>query len=91
MKHWLLILPLMLVACKPEPKISTYEVKSEPAKLIAKSKDDSAAQSNAMKGNTTMQAEVASFAEPKWGFIPSNWTASAPNPMRKGRLEYYRH
>jgi len=37
-----------------------------------------------MKGNATMQAEVASFAEPKWGTIPANWTASAPNPMRKG-------
>jgi len=37
-----------------------------------------------MKGNATMQAEVASFAEPKWGPIPKTWIATAPNPMRKG-------
>jgi hypothetical protein len=84
MKHWLLILPIILAACKPEPKISTYEVKSETAKVIAKSKNDSAPQVNGMNGNATMQAEVASFAEPKWGPIPNNWLASTPNPMRKG-------
>ena len=37
-----------------------------------------------MKGNTSMQAEVASFAEPKWGTIPKTWITSPPNPMRKG-------
>lgn len=37
-----------------------------------------------MKGDASMQAEVASFGEPKWGSIPKTWTASAPNPMRKG-------
>ena len=31
-----------------------------------------------------MQADVASFAEPKWGTIPTSWIASPPNPMRKG-------
>lgn len=31
-----------------------------------------------------MQAEVATFGEPKWGPIPKTWITSAPNPMRKG-------
>jgi len=84
MRHWLIILPLILCACKPEPKISTYEVKSENAPVAAKGKEDSAVTNNAMKGNPTMQAEVASFAEPQWGPIPKTWITSAPNPMRKG-------
>lgn len=37
-----------------------------------------------MKGNATMQAEMATFAEPKWGTIPKTWITSPPNPMRKG-------
>jgi len=84
MRHWLIILPLILCACKPEPKISTYEVKSETAPIAAKGKEDSSVTNNAMKGNPTMQAEVASFAEPQWGPIPKSWITSAPNPMRKG-------
>ena len=84
MRHWLFALPLILSACKPEPKISTYEVKSESAPAAAKVSEDSSKTNNAMKGNATMQAEVASFAEPKWGTIPKSWITSAPNPMRKG-------
>ena len=84
MRQWLIILPLILCACKPEPKISTYEVKSENAAVVAKVSDDSSTKNNAMKGNASMQAEVASFAEPKWGTIPKTWITSAPNPMRKG-------
>ena len=84
MRQWLIILPLILCACKPEPKISTYEVKSENAAVVAKVSDDSSTRNNAMKGNASMQAEVASFAEPKWGTIPKTWITSAPNPMRKG-------
>lgn len=84
MRHWLIILPLILSACKPEPKVSTYEVKSENVPVPAKVADISSDKNNAMKGDATMQAEVASFAEPKWGTIPKTWTASAPNPMRKG-------
>lgn len=81
MRHWLIILPLILSACKPEPKISTYEVKSENTPTVAKTTPES---SKAMNGNASMQAEVASFSEPKWGTIPKTWIASAPNPMRKG-------
>jgi hypothetical protein len=84
MRHWLFALPLILCACKPEPKISTYEVKSESAPAAAKVSEDSSKTNSAMKGNATMQAEVASFAEPKWGPIPKTWIATAPNPMRKG-------
>ncbi len=84
MKHWLIILPLILCACKPEPKISTYEVKSENASVAAKEKEDSSMTNNTMKGNASMQAEVAAVAEPKWGTVPKTWITSAPNPMRKG-------
>ncbi len=84
MRRWLIILPLVLSACKPEPKVSTYEVKSESVQTPAKEIEDTSSKNTAMKGNATMQAEVASFAEPQWGTIPANWTASAPNPMRKG-------
>ena len=84
MRHWLFALPLILCACKPEPKISTYEVKSENPPATAKVSEDSSKTNNAMKRNATMQAEVASFAEPKWGPIPKTWVATAPNPMRKG-------
>lgn len=37
-----------------------------------------------MNGNAALQAEVASFSEPKWGNVPKTWIAAAPNPMRKG-------
>jgi len=84
MRHWLIAIPLILCACKPERKISTYEVKSENAPATAKVSEDSSKTNNAMKGNATMQAEVASFAEPKWGPIPKTWIATTPNPMRKG-------
>ncbi len=84
MRHWLIILPLILSACKPEPKIATYEVKSENSAALAKASEAPSNKMNAMKGDASMQAEVASFGEPKWGSIPKTWTASAPNPMRKG-------
>ena len=84
MRHWLIILALILCACKPEPKISTYEVKSETAPIAAKGKEVSSVTNSAMKGNPTMQAEVASFAEPQWGPIPKTWITSPANPMRKG-------
>ena len=84
MRHWLIILPLILSACKPEPKILTYEVKSENTPIAKKAKEDSPKAKIVVQGNATMQAEVASFAEPKWGTIPMTWIASAPNPMRKG-------
>ena len=84
MKLWLIILPLILVACKPEPKVSTYEVKSEKAPVSTKAKAEPATTPSAMIGDANMQAEVATFGEPKWGSIPSSWIASPPNPMRKG-------
>jgi len=84
MRHWLFALPLILCACKPEPKISTYEVKSENVAVSPKAKADPATAPRAMVGDANMQAEVASFAEPKWGPIPKTWIATAPNPMRKG-------
>jgi hypothetical protein len=84
MRHWLIILPLILSACKPEPKISTYEIKSENAPTPTKVTESSSSKNTAMKGDASMQAEVASFAEPKWGTIPKTWITSAPNPMRKG-------
>ena len=84
MRHWLILLPLILCACKPEPKISTYEVKSENVTVSPKAKADPATAPRAMVGDANMQAEVASFAEPKWGPIPKTWIATAPNPMRKG-------
>ena len=84
MRHWLIIVPLILCACKPEPKISTYEVKSENTPIAAKVSEDSSTKNSAMKGNASMQAEVASFAEPQWGTIPKTWITSPANPMRKG-------
>jgi hypothetical protein len=84
MRHWLIILPFILSACKPEPKVSTYEVKSENTPVVAKANSDSDKTSNTMNSNAALQAEVASFSEPKWGSIPKSWIAAAPNPMRKG-------
>jgi len=84
MRHWLIILPLILCACKPEPKISTYEVKSESVAVSTKVKAEPATAPRAMVGDANMQAEVATFGEPKWGPIPKTWITSPPNPMRKG-------
>ena len=84
MKLWLIILPLILVACKPEPKVSTYEVKSENTPVLTKAKEETPKAAPAMVGDANMQAEVATFGEPKWGSIPPHWIASPPNPMRKG-------
>ena len=84
MKHWLIILPLILCACKPEPKISTYEVKSESMAVSTKAKAEPATAPTAMVGDANMQAEVATFGEPKWGPIPKTWITSPANPMRKG-------
>lgn len=84
MKHWLIVLPLILCACKPEPKISTYEVKSESIAVSTKAKAEPATAPTAMVGDANMQAEVATFGEPQWGPIPKTWITSPANPMRKG-------
>ena len=87
MRFYLIILISALgLGCKPAPKISTYEVKSEGVAKIAEALQESkpSPAPTRMQASPAMQAEAASFGAPQWATLPANWTANAPNPMRKG-------
>lgn len=83
---------LLALGCKPEPKVSQYEVKSEataaapaPAPAAAPAAPVAAstpAPAN-MPASAAMKAEAAGFSEPKWATLPSGWSLGAPNAMRK--------
>jgi hypothetical protein len=84
--------------CKPQPKITSYEVKADapattaaaapaaPAAPVAPAPEKAkvTAAPATMPANAAMQAEAASFGQPKWAELPAGWTAGAPNAMRKG-------
>jgi len=86
------------VGCKPQAKITSYEVKSDaPAPAAAPAEAPAApvapvvAQAPAapkapvaMPAPASMQAEAATFGQPKWAELPAGWTAAPPNAMRKG-------
>ena len=98
--HRLLFLAVaaFAVGCKPQPKVTSYEVKSDTpapaaaeaptatATPVAKTPEPAKAAVAAapMAANAAMQAEAASFGQPKWAELPAGWTAGAPNAMRKG-------
>jgi hypothetical protein len=85
MRFYLTILLASLgFGCKPAPKISTYEVKSEGGEKIVEAVPAPKATPAPMQASPAMQAEAASFGSPQWAALPKPWTANAPNPMRKG-------
>lgn len=77
-----LVFSLALLGCKPAPQIVSYEVKSE---TVPTAQPPSPTNDNSkMQANTAMQAEAASFGQPRWPESPTGWTVGAPNAMRKG-------
>jgi hypothetical protein len=84
----LLSLTLLCLGCKPEPKVSQYDVKAEapagaaaaPAAPAAPSTPTAAAP---MVAPASMKAEAASFDAPKWGKLPAGWSVGPENAMRK--------
>jgi len=94
----LLAVAAFALGCKPQPKITSYEVKADapapanaavpatPVAPVAKAPEAPKAPAAAtpMPANAAMQAEAASFGQPKWAELPTGWTAGAPNAMRKG-------
>jgi len=98
--HRLLFLTVaaFAVGCKPQPKITSYEVKSDaPAPAAAEAPTATAAPvakapepakapvaPAPLAANAAMPAAAASFGQPKWAELPAGWTAGAPNAMRKG-------
>jgi hypothetical protein len=89
----LLAVAALALGCKPQAKITAYEVKSDatpaaeapaaPAAPVAKIATTPQPPA-AMPANAAMQAEAASFGQPKWAELPAGWTAGPPNAMRKG-------
>lgn len=95
----LLAAAALALGCKPQPKITSYEVKSDasapaaaaeapaapaaPATPVAKAPEAPKAPV-AMPATAAMQAEAAAYGQPKWAELPSGWTVGAPNAMRKG-------
>lgn len=77
-----IIFGLALVGCKPAPKIVSYEVNSETTPVAQPASP--ASDNSKMQANAAMQAEAASFGQPKWPEAPAGWTVGAPNAMRKG-------
>jgi hypothetical protein len=78
-----LVAAALLAACRPTPKVSTYEVKSEPAPA----KEAVAAAPTprpAMQATPAMQAEAAQAGQPTWAALPAGWTVGPANAMRKG-------
>ena len=87
-----LTLSLLAVGCKPAPKISQYEVKSEgapaatpatPAPTAQAAAPTSPAVATPMVAPASMKAEAASFDAPKWAALPAGWTVGPENGMRK--------
>ncbi len=89
---FLLSATLVFIGCKPAPKVTQYEVKSEaaPASPTAQTAPAAATATAAapvaaapMAAPASMKAEAASFSAPKWGKLPTNWTVGPENSMRK--------
>jgi len=85
----LLAVAALAVGCKPQAKVTSYEVKSDtPPAGVAEATPPKAPEAPkppvAMPANAAMQAEAASFGQPKWAELPAGWTAGPPNAMRKG-------
>jgi len=79
----LLAAAALLAACRPAPKVSTYEVKAEPAP--AKEAVAAApAPRPAMQATPAMQAEAAQAGQPTWAELPAGWSVGPANAMRKG-------
>jgi len=85
----LLAVAALAVGCKPQPKVASYEVKSDapaattpaaPAAPVAEAPKPPVA----MPASAAMQAEAASFGQPKWAELPAGWTVGPANAMRKG-------
>jgi len=73
---------LAVWGCKPAPKIVSYEVNSE---ATSRAQPPLPTKENAkMQANAAMEAEAASFGQPKWPETPAGWVVGAPNAMRKG-------
>ena len=79
----LLVGAALLAGCRPTPKVSTYEVKSEapPAKEAVAA---APAPRPAIQATPAMQAEAAQAGQPTWAALPEGWTAGPANAMRKG-------
>lgn len=96
MNRFLLLAAALCVGCKPSAKVTSYEVKSDapaatgaeapvaPVVVAAPVAKAPEVPKPAMQGNAAMQAEAASFGQPKWAELPTGWTTGAPNAMRKG-------
>jgi hypothetical protein len=92
----LLAVTAFAVGCKPEPKVTSYEVKSDgaapaaaeapkaPAAPAVAPAPEAPKAPVAMPATASMQAEAATFGQPKWAELPAGWSAGAPNAMRKG-------
>ena len=79
----LLAAAALLAACRPAPKVTTYEVKAEPAP--AKEAVAAApAPRPAMQATPAMQAEAAQAGQPTWAELPAGWSVGPANAMRKG-------
>ena len=88
-RTFLLLAAAFAVGCKPQAKVTSYEVKSDtPPAAAAEATAPKVAEAPkppvAMPANAAMQAEAASFGQPKWAELPAGWTAGPPNAMRKG-------
>jgi hypothetical protein len=88
-RTFLLLAAALAVGCKPQAKVTSYEVKSDtPPAGVAEPTAPKVAEAPkppvAMPANAAMQAEAASFGQPKWAELPAGWTAGPPNAMRKG-------
>lgn len=93
------LLPLILlsaavtsIGCKPAPKVTQYEVKSEavpattatpaaPAVPVVTAPATPVAPP--MAAPASMKAEAAGFTAPKWAKLPANWSVGPENAMRK--------
>jgi len=81
----LLAAAVLLAGCRPTPKVSTYEVKSDPpAAQEAVAATAAPAPRPAMQATPAMQAEAAQAGQPTWAALPEGWTVGPPNAMRKG-------
>jgi hypothetical protein len=91
----LLAVAAFALGCKPQSKITSYEVKPDapaaatpatPLAPVAKAPEAPKAPVAAtpMPANAAMQAEAASFGQPKWAELPTGWSVGPPSAMRKG-------
>jgi hypothetical protein len=79
-----LALAVLATGCRPAPKVSTYEVKSDapaPKDTVANA---TPAPRPAMQATPAMQAEAAQAGQPTWATLPEGWTVGPANAMRKG-------